>query len=201
MGDGSVTNWIEELKAGEEQAAERLWQRYFARLTDLARARLRAVPRRAADEEDVALSAFASFCRGARQGKFAQLRDRDNLWPLLFAITANKARGLKEHEGAAKRGGGRVHDQSILDGRYGLSGNLLAGFEQVAGGEPTPEFAAQVAEEYRRLLERLGDAGLRAVAVWKMEGWTNEDIAARLGCVTRTVERKLELIRDIWSGE
>jgi DNA-directed RNA polymerase specialized sigma24 family protein len=201
MAGGSVTNWIEGLKAGEEQAAQRLWQRYFARLVELARARLQSTPRRAADEEDVALSAFASFCLGARAGKFAQLRDRDNLWPLLFAITANKARGLREHEAAAKRGGGRVHDQSVLDGRYGLSGPLRAGFEQIAGDEPTPEFAAQVADEYRRLLDRLGEATLRTVAVWKMEGWTNEDIAARLGCVTRTVERKLELIRDIWSGE
>lgn len=199
MADGSVTNWIQELKAGKEQAAQHLWQRYAARLIELARARLQNFPRRAADEEDVAQSAFASFCRGAREGRFAQLCDRDNLWPLLFSITANKARGLREREGAAKRGGGQVHDQSVLDG-LGGPGDELMGIEQIAGTEPTPEFAAQVAEEYRQLLDRLEDDTLRDVAVWKMEGWTNEEIAARSGCVTRTVERKLALIRDMWSG-
>jgi DNA-directed RNA polymerase specialized sigma24 family protein len=71
----------------------------------------------------------------------------------------------------------------------------------VVGDEPTPEFAAQAAEEYRRLLERLGDDQLRSIAVWKMEGYTNEEIAARLGCAVATVERRLHLIRKIWEGD
>jgi DNA-directed RNA polymerase specialized sigma24 family protein len=187
MPDGSVTNWIQELKAGNEQAARQLWQRYFARLLELARTRLRTSPRRAADEEDVAQSAFASFCLGAREGKFARLLDRDDLWPLLFGITANKVRRLRQREGAAKRGGGRAPDP--------------ADFDQLAGGEAEPEFTARMAEEYRQLLDRLGDATLQAVAVWKMEGWTNEEIAERLGCVPRTVERKLAQVREAWSGQ
>jgi len=71
----------------------------------------------------------------------------------------------------------------------------------VLGDEPTPEFAAQVAEECQRLLGRLGDAELRSVALWKMEGYTNEEIAARLNCVPRTVQRKLGLIRTLWDQE
>src|SRR5262249_16748472 len=67
--------------------------------------------------------------------------------------------------------------------------------------EPTAEFAAQVAEECRRLLDRLGDAELRSVALWKMEGYTVEEIAARLGCVPRTVHRRLRLIQDLWQHE
>ena len=46
--------------------------------------------RRAADEEDVALSAFDSFCRGAEQGRFPQLDGRDDLWHLLVVITVRK---------------------------------------------------------------------------------------------------------------
>ena len=73
--------------------------------------------------------------------------------------------------------------------------------EQLLGREPTPEFALQLAEECRLLLDRLGDEGLRAVALAKMEGYTNEEVAARLGCVPRTVERKLRMIRKAWEED
>src|SRR5262249_6130936 len=144
MADGSVTNWIKELKAGRERAAQRLWERYFARLIELARTRLQDVAKRAADEEDVAQSAFASFCHGAREGKFGQLQDRHNLWRLLFGITANKARVLKERERAGKRGGGKIYDESILGRLRGLA-DELRGLEQIASSEPTPELVAQLA--------------------------------------------------------
>ena len=73
--------------------------------------------------------------------------------------------------------------------------------EAISGDEPTPELAAQLAEEYKRLMERLGDASLRSVATLKLEGHTNDEIAVRLGCVTSTVERKLARIRGLWAVE
>jgi DNA-directed RNA polymerase specialized sigma24 family protein len=76
-----------------------------------------------------------------------------------------------------------------------------AGLEQVVGNEPTPEFAAQFAEEYEGRLQRLNSPQLRSVAVWKMEGYSNAEIAQKLGCVERSVERKLRLIRDRWARE
>jgi DNA-directed RNA polymerase specialized sigma24 family protein len=69
------------------------------------------------------------------------------------------------------------------------------------GNEPTPELAAQLVEQYQILLERLGDDKLRQIAVWKLEGWTNGEIAGKLNCSRRTVIRKLETIRLIWSEE
>ena len=69
------------------------------------------------------------------------------------------------------------------------------------GDEPTPAFAAQVAEECQRLLDRLGDETLRRIAVWKMEGFTNDEIAGQLDCSPRTVTLKLQAIRIIWSEE
>jgi DNA-directed RNA polymerase specialized sigma24 family protein len=79
----------------------------------------------------------------------------------------------------------------------------LAGLdlERITGSEPTPELAALVADECRGLLARLGERTLRSVAVWKMEGYTNAEIAARLGCIPQTVERKLRAIRRIWAEE
>jgi len=85
-----------------------LWERYFARLVGLARQKLRSTPRRAADEEDVALSAFDSFCRQAEAGRFPQLLDRDNLWRLLVTVTARKAFHLIRDKNRQKRGGGVV---------------------------------------------------------------------------------------------
>jgi len=193
----SVTHWLDELQAGDPTAAEKLWDSYFQRLVALARARLQGVPRSAADEEDVALSAFDSFCRGAQRGRFPQLGDRDNLWRLLVVITSRKALDLAQHEGRQKRGGAvleaalpRLHDSSAV-----------AGLDQFSSPEPTPEFAAEVAEQCQRLLDRLGDGELRSVALMKMEGYSIDEIAAKLGCAPRTVDRKLWVIRTLWEAE
>ena len=190
--EGSVTRWIAALKQGDQSAAQRLWEAYFRRLVGLARVRLRDAPRRIADEEDVALSAFDSFCRGARAGRFPRLDDRDDLWQILVFITVRKSIDLRHYEGRPSRGMGRV--RSLTE----LSRGVL---EAIGGDEPTPEVAAQLAEEYRRLLEQLGDPTLQRVATYKLEGYTDHEIAARLGCVTRTVERKLARIRAMWANE
>jgi DNA-directed RNA polymerase specialized sigma24 family protein len=191
-----VTVWLQQLKAGDPNAAKPLWDGYFARLVALARARLKALPRAAADEEDVALSAFDSFCRGAGAGRFPRLDDRDDLWQVLFVITTRKAIGRVRHETREKRGGkvafapnGAASDSTP---------DALAG---VAAAGPPPELVAEVTEECARLLGLLGDGQLREVAIWKMEGYTNEEIAAKLGRSIPTVERKLAAIRTIWQQE
>jgi DNA-directed RNA polymerase specialized sigma24 family protein len=197
---GSVTHWIAQLKAGEQAAAQPLWQRYFERLVRLARKKLRGTRRGASDEEDVALSAFDSFCRGAERGRFPQLADRHDLWGLLVVITARKAVDLYKREHARKRGGNAVRGGSALLGPDGAAPEA-ARLEQVVGNEPTPAFAAEVAEECRRLLDQLDGSGLRVLALLKMEGYTNEEVARHLGCALSTVERRLRLIRETWDGE
>jgi DNA-directed RNA polymerase specialized sigma24 family protein len=192
----SVTNWIEELRAGRQEAAEQLWARYYPRLVGLARAKLQGVPRRVADEEDVALSAFDSFCRGLSEGRFPRLEDRDNLWALLVVITAAKAGDLRQHLNCQKRGGGKVAGESVLDEVLGDAEGAV-GINQVVGAEPTPELAVQLAEQFQRLLAQLPNDELRRIAVWKMEGYTNEEIAALLPCARVTVERRLQLIRSV----
>ena len=189
---GSVTHWIGGLKDGDNSAVRLLWGRYFEGLVRLARTKLHGARGGAADEEDVALSAFHSLCRGAALGRFPDLEDRDNLWRLVATITAQKAVDHLRHEGRLKRGGGlvRVESESAED--------LL---EQVAGREPSPAFLAMMAEQHARLLEQLGDESLRQVAIRKLEGDTNEEIAERLGCGLRTVERKLGVIRGAWLAE
>jgi DNA-directed RNA polymerase specialized sigma24 family protein len=196
--NGSVTHWIRQLEAGEQAAAQPLWQAYFQRLVHLARKKLSGARYPDVDEEDVALSAFDSFCRGAEHGRFPQLADREDLWRLLVVITARKVIDLRNREHALKRGG--VAGDAALPGSPAAAA-VEVDLEQVVGTEPTPAFAAEVADEYRRLLDRLGDDGLRALALLKMEGYTNVEIAGRLGCGLATVERRLRLIRGIWEKE
>ena len=197
--EGSVTNWIGQLQAGDSAVAQPLWERYFQRLVLLARKKLQGAPRRAADEEDVALSAFDSFCRAAEDRRFPTLADRDSLWRLLVILTARKALHIIRDECRQKRGGGHVLNETAL-GAATPEGRE-AGLDEVIGAEPTPDFAAQVAEEYRRLLDLLDSDELRLIAVSRMEGYSTEEIAGRLGCAPRTVERKLQRIRGLWSTE
>jgi len=200
-GPGSITGWIAGLKRGDLRAVQPLWERYFARMVELARARMRASPRRdaACDEEDAALSAFDSLCAGLARGQFPQLSDRDDLWRLLVVITSRKVMAQARRRLRQKRGGGAVKSAvDFADSGSDDEDDILA---RAVGSEPTPEFAAMFAEEFRLLLARLGDDVLRSVAILRMEGETTDAIAKKLGCARRTVARQLALIRRILEGD
>jgi DNA-directed RNA polymerase specialized sigma24 family protein len=185
--------WVSQLKDGDPRAAQHLWDTYFVRMVNVARSKLHGAPSRMADEEDVALSAFKSFCRGTTDGRFSRVLEHDDPWPLLLALTTYKAIDLVRHERRIKRGGpgpgGSLSDSSS-DSEISLS--------DLIGKEPDPQEAFRIAEACQDLLDRLSDTILRAIALWKTEGFTTEEIACKLGCTTRTVERKLQLIRRVW---
>jgi RNA polymerase sigma factor (sigma-70 family) len=186
--DNTVTTWIHLLQAGETQAAQRLWERYFPRLLEVARAKLYGTAKQVADEEDVALSAFHNFVQAVAQKQIPQLGSRDDLWRALVLITAGKAVDQRRRQQSRKRGGGRPPDR-LSDWQE---------VDQVVGVEPDPAFAAQIAEEFQALLGRLADDRLREIALLKLEGYTNEEIAERLNCSPRSVTRRLTVIRRIW---
>jgi DNA-directed RNA polymerase specialized sigma24 family protein len=114
-------------------------------------------------------------------------------------LTVRKAGQVIRKETRVKRGSGAVCTEADLP--LGADEDAEAGLAQAMGAEPTPELAAMVAEEYRRLLDRLGEDDLRAIAVWQMEGYSVEEIAKKLGRSERTVSRKLQVIRDRWRRE
>jgi DNA-directed RNA polymerase specialized sigma24 family protein len=196
--DSRTTHWLAALQAGEEGAARQLWEQYYARMVALASRKLQGVNRRAADEEDVALSAIESFCAGLRAGRFPDITDRHDLWRLLVVITARKAADLANHNRRQKRGGGAVRGESAL---APAGSETAGGWGEVVGSEPTPEFSCQVREELDRLLALLGDPTLTAIALAKLEGRSNDEIASQMQVVPRTIERKLALIRQCWSEE
>ena len=189
MPTDAVTVWLNQLRAGESAAARPLWEKYFHRLVGLARTRLHNTAHRAGDEEDVALSAFDSFCRNAEAGRFPDLTDRDSLWRLLAEFTLRKAAHYVRDGAALKRGGGKA----------AVAGSEV--LEEVLGREPDPALAAEVAEECERLLAVLTDPELRQIALLRMDGHTVEEVAAMIPCSTPTVKRRLKLIRAIWARE
>ncbi len=150
-----------------------------------------------ADEEDVALERVRQLRQGAAAGRFPKLGGRDDLWRVLVTITARKAFDQRQHENRRRRGGGKVFGEDFL-ARPDDEGH--GGLDQVVGREPTPAFAAQVADECRRLLSVLRDDTLRQIALLRMEGYSNEQVAERLGLGLRTIERKLDLIRKTWQS-
>ncbi len=192
--EGSISRWLEGMKAGEAGDIERLWDSYFHRLVRLAAARLPGHARREYDEEDVALSAFHSFCARAGRGQFSKVNDRNDLWHVLATITARKAITRIRYQTRQKRGGGQVVGESGVMGPGDLDG-----MEQFLSKEPAPEEAVEFSEDLERMLETLGDPTLRIIAWRKLDGCTSEQIAGELGISARSVDRKLELIRKIWS--
>jgi len=189
-----VSQWMMHLAEGDDEVAQKIWSDYFGKLVRLARRKLEGIPSRDYDEEDVALSAMNSFYHGLAQHKFDHLHHRDDLWKLLVTITARKVTARRRSYFAQKRGGGRVRGESI----FGHQDEEQDGLAKVLGSEPTPELAAEVAENCRQMLDQLNDETLRQVALWTLEGYRTEEIAEKLGCVRRTVERKLERVREIW---
>jgi RNA polymerase sigma factor (sigma-70 family) len=179
-------------------AARRLWELYFARLLRLVNRKLPRHLRRAFDEEDVALSAFKSLCAGFARGRFPH-REEGSLWGVLVVIAARKAQAYLRHHNRRKRGGGRVLGESAVRRPGDEPGRV--GLEAILGDEPTPDFAAQVAEEYERLLAALGDEGLRTIAALKMQGYSVEEIAEQTGSTRRTIERRLQIIRRTWGED
>jgi DNA-directed RNA polymerase specialized sigma24 family protein len=181
-------------------AAQQLWQRYVDRLIALARTRLGRI-RTVADEEDVVVMAFEKFLRVAKEGRFPKLDDRDDLWQILVLMTEQVAVDEIRHRLAIKRGGGDIRGESAMAAGAPADASSLMGMNGVPGREPTPEFAALAVERYRELLAALQTDELREIAVAKMHGSSNDEIAASLNLSLRSVERKLNLIRSIWLAE
>ncbi|MGZ6266740.1 MAG: ECF-type sigma factor [Candidatus Limnocylindrales bacterium] len=203
---GSVTQHIVALKAGDEAAVQPLWDRYFEHLARLVRAHLRATRTRSivADEEDMALSAIQSVCDGIQNGRFPQLDDRDDLWKLLVCVARCKVLDQRKHEAREKRGGGKVVTEADLAADDDAARPLdqldpTAVIYQTARGEPTPEFAALVAEEYARRMDQLGDPELCRIAELKLACFTNQEIAQAIGRSLRTTTLRLEKIRKLWA--
>jgi DNA-directed RNA polymerase specialized sigma24 family protein len=190
---GSVTPWLNPLKEGDPAAKEYLWSRYFELAVQLARTQLQGVHDRGRDEEDVALSALHDFFRAAGRGDMERLHNRNDLWRLLATCTLNRARKHRRDSQRLKRGGGLPRERPV---------SLKTPDWRLTSRESSPEEACQLADELQSLLELLdhedSTGRLRKIAVWKLEGFTDEEIAQCQNCTRKTISAKLTLIRGLW---
>jgi len=172
---GTLTRLIPALRRADPDAVAALWRRFYTRLVGVARKVLAAGTVDSAS--DVATEAFLRFCRAvARPESFPRLDDSGNLWALLVRFTVREAIDSNEDH---------PHGDAGVDG--------------VAGREPAPDFAVEVDDWLGRLFARLPDDELGLVARLKLEGHTNEAIAARIGRAVCAVERRLRRIRRYWA--
>jgi DNA-directed RNA polymerase specialized sigma24 family protein len=190
-GEGSVTQLFALLEHGDEAAAARVWERFVPRLLGLARRTLASHPRLNGFADDVVQSVFASFFQQIQAGRLA-VDHRHDLWNLLGVMTVRKARRAIRKENAAKRGGGQVHNEPASTPETGVPPLL----EAAAGPQWGPEFDLHAEE----MLQNLPDE-LRTVAVLRLMGHTNAEIAQQLDWTVRKVERKLQLIRLTWERD
>jgi len=193
--DDPVSIWIEQLAASDQAAASRLWEHFCLRLMGYARGRLNPKTRRVYDEEDAAISAFRSLCKGIEAQKFPDVGDRGNLWALLVVITSRKILNRHRHENQACRDTSRTISDSVLQTDHSSELSVLS---TLPSREPSPKFAAEVAEMSESLYSILPEPDLRQLVTLKLEGYTNEEAADQLKVTRRTVQRKLERIRRIW---
>ena len=178
-----VTVWLAQMQQGDEGAVQKLWERYYIRLIGLARKTLVSSPQVASNEEDVAQSAFKSFYFRAQAGKFPKLEDRDDLWKVLMTIALRKS--FRTRKKASRQA---ASDPQIL------AAELIT-------ESPDPDAAAVITDEFRRLFGKLEDPVLSGIALMKLEGLTNPQIAKSLDLSVATIERKLQVIRHLWADE
>ena len=205
----SVTQWLERVQNGrDDDAAQRLWQRYWRQLAAIAKRRLRELGARcrAEDEADAVQEAFAAFFRRIEEGAYPDCRDRNDLWCLLVKIADSKARQLARGERRQKRGKGNVRGDSAVIGSSSARGNAFDRLADVSRplrvlemtlDEPSEAFVDQLLDTVTDCYGAL-DQMERQVIRGRLQGYTNGEIAAQIGCVTRTVERKLKVIRSRW---
>ena len=194
----SVTQYIDGLRVGDQVAAQQIWERFLGRLIRLADRKLQGTRRRSADEEDLVQIAFAQFFRQIERGRFSKLNDRNDLWQVLAMLVERRAIDQIRRNNTQKSGGGELRGESIF---------VVPGEKDAAGIAgtpdkfyPTPKMAEELTEVFRELFHDLDDGELRHIALLKMEGYTNREIAEMLSTSMRTIERRLDQIRTKWKG-
>jgi DNA-directed RNA polymerase specialized sigma24 family protein len=186
---GTITRFIRDLEASDqprrEDAAQELWEYFFADLVCFARRRLRSMNAATgpADEEDAAERAFTKVCRAIGRGRL-RLEHRVDLHKILRTATAREVLNLHYQ---AKRQSGTTSDEFVLS--------------QIPDTSHSPETVLLALDACQRLLGLLEGDELRRIALWKLAGWTNEAIRLQLRCSLATVERALARIRDVWRRE
>jgi len=188
--------WIDDLAHNDPSAQERIWALFARRVTKQAKSNLAGVQCRESDEEDVAARVLNSLFQRIADGRQTPPKNREELWKLLVGMTRNKSAEAARHKLAQKRGQGRVRGESAFKVR-GDDSSDHGGIHNVADPASDPKTAFEEAQQLTGILASLNDSQLRQIALLKMAGHTDQEIAELIGCSLRTVERRTAEIRDL----
>jgi RNA polymerase sigma factor (sigma-70 family) len=178
---------IQGLRAGDRQIVREFCENYGRLLSELAEKHLTGPLRRRVGPEDVAQSACRTFLRRVRAGEF-ELADSEGLWRLLCAITLTKVREQARFHQRKKRD---LTQEMALN--TNASDSSATRFEPAAAG-PSPAEAVEFADQFQQLMLALDDEERQLVDL-KLQQYTNDEVAERLGCSERTVRRLLKQVR------
>jgi len=193
----SVSDWINSLKRGSDDASRKIWQRYVEQLVRAADRCLKDMPRRTVDGDDIAQEAFSGFFRGVQENRFAKLEDRDDLWQLLIALADRRAMDHMRRELGPQRGKGQTRGDSVMEHSGIRSGSGTVGFDNLAGPPITPESSEALIRLIQQSFPELADEELQRIALDRTANYSIAEIAQRHGIALRSAERKLKLIRQI----
>ncbi|MCH7724904.1 MAG: hypothetical protein IH991_00275 [Planctomycetes bacterium] len=180
---GSLTRWIIELPTDEEVALEKIHERLWPLLVGRARAKLRNLPLRHVDEEDVVQSVFKDFHKALKEGRF-EFENRENLLALLTTMIGRKIINHIKAELTEKRGGGKLQSGAVFE--------FLA---EESGKQPDHE--AMLADCYEHFVGSLPDH-VRQFAELYLAGYTHQEISQEMQCSKRKSERKVALAKERW---
>ncbi len=186
--EDNISDLVSRCRAGNEEAATILFRWHLDKLIALVRSRLSQKLNSRMDPEDILQSAYRSFFGGLVDGKFKVERS-DELWSLLAAITLHKLYRQVARHTAKKRTVQRERPIHQDDSLLGVEPELVAEL-------PTPAQAAAVVEELEHVMDRL-DTLEQTMLQLRLEGYTVEEIAAKVDRSERTVRRLLEKIKDL----
>jgi RNA polymerase sigma-70 factor (ECF subfamily) len=179
---------LERFRGGDDLAASEIFDRYFRRLTALARSRLSPRLAQRTDPEDIVLSVSRSFFVDSRGGRYTLHRGGD-LWRLLAAIARHKLLRQARSQTADRRS---IEIEVPLDR---VDEARLVGRRH----DPTPDDAAALADELERVLAQLDPFGRRVLEL-RLQGLPISEIAADTGRAERSVRRSLARIRTLLAG-
>ena len=191
---GSFSIILSQLKAGDEDAVRKLWDRFFEPLRRVAASRLPNRQRRSVGAEDLALSTIEAFQRGFENDRFSRVQDRNDVWALLTSIIDRKIIDHLRSQQAAKRGGGNLRGESF----FAQVGDGCGGISDAAAIQLDHECAVEIIDQLEMIYRKLDDPELVRVINARLEGCTVEETANLIGKSVSSVERKLRLAREIW---
>jgi len=181
---------IDLWRQGDEEAARQIVDRYVDRLLALSRRHISQRLASRVDPEDIVQSVFRTFFCRLKQGRFV-FAEQDDLCKLLVRITLHKTLRQVAFHKAAKRD----PSQETSQGEHHRE-ELLALLDQ----EPTPEATVAFLDQLEHFLSLLGPEQ-RQILELRLQGYSNEEIAQRLGLYDRKIRRVIEGIRAIAETE